>query len=382
MKKMVIVVTVPLVLDTWFKDQPKYLSKFYEVEIITAFSHRVKSISEHENVNIKIMDFTRKINFIKDMKVLAQLFLYFMVKRPDIVYTLTPKAGLLGMMASWMAFIPHRIHNVVGLPHLEAHGKRKTILELSEKLTYIFSTNLYCNSLNLKKDIENKMTKKPVKIIGHGSVNGVDTEYFKDMLSEDKKQDIRKSIEIEIDDFVITFVGRIVKDKGINELVNVFSALKLRHNNISLLLIGDYEDDLDPISSQTKKIINEDPKILQIDFQKDIRKYLAITNLFVLPSYREGLPNVLIEAGSYGIPLVATNINGCNEIITNGENGALVNKRDENSLFTAIEKFIVDKEYYNYIKKNIRESIYKRYDQKIFFEKLHEEFISIEERSK
>jgi len=382
MKKMTIVVTVPLVLETWFKNQPKFLSKYYEVEIITAYSENVESISEHENVNIKTMDFTRKINFIKDIKVLLQLFWYFIVNRPSIVYTLTPKAGLLGMIASWFAFVPNRVHNVVGLPHLEANGKRKIILMLSERLTYWFSSKIYCNSFNLKKEIECKMTKKPVNVIGNGSVNGVDTEYFKDNLTKKEKEKISKSIKINSNDFVITFVGRIVKDKGINELVNVFSSLKQEHNRIKLLLIGDYEDDLDPISNETKKIINEDQDILQINFQQDIRNYLAISDLFVLPSYREGLPNVLIEAGSYGIPLVATDINGCNEIIIEGKNGTLINKKDEDSLFHAINKFIVDKEYYQDIKKNVRESIYQRYEQKYFFDKLHDEFINIELSSK
>jgi len=158
MKKMTIIVTVPLVLETWFKDQPKFLSQYYEVEIITADAKSVQSIAEHENVPIKIVDFNRKINFFKDLKVLGQLFFYLIKKRPDIVYTLTPKAGLLGMIASWMAFVPHRVHSVVGLPHLEATGKRRTILMMTERITYWFATNIYCNSFNLKKEIELKMT--------------------------------------------------------------------------------------------------------------------------------------------------------------------------------------------------------------------------------
>lgn len=138
MKKLVIIVTVPVVLETWLKGQAKFLANYYEVEIITSYSQKIKDIEKFENANIKIMDFNRQINLIKDLKVLLQLFLYLLKTRPFIVYTLTPKAGLLGMIAAWMARIPHRIHNVVGLPHLEAIGKKKVILEITERITYFF----------------------------------------------------------------------------------------------------------------------------------------------------------------------------------------------------------------------------------------------------
>src|SRR3990167_816769 len=154
MKKLVIVVTVPVVLETWLKGQAKFLSNYYEVEIVTSSSDTIKNIEQFENVSIKVVDFNRKINFFKDLKVLIQLFLYFIKIRPSIVYTLTPKAGLLGMIASFMAMVPNRIHSVVGLPHLEARGKRRKILMFTEKLTYLFCTNLYSNSLNLVNEIK------------------------------------------------------------------------------------------------------------------------------------------------------------------------------------------------------------------------------------
>ncbi|MDQ1339125.1 MAG: hypothetical protein QG567_275, partial [Campylobacterota bacterium] len=272
---------------------------------------------------------------------------------------------------------PNRIHSVVGLPHLEAQGIRKKILMFTEKLTYMFATNLYCNSFNLISEIK-KLTKKNVNVIGKGSVNGVDVNYFSDTMSKEEKLQIRHENKIEENDFVLTFVGRIVKDKGINELISVFEQLKQKYTNIKLLLIGDFEDELNPISRVTKKIIESDVTIIYKEFQEDIRLYLAISDLFVLPSYREGLPNVLIEAGSYGVPLVATNINGCNEIIRHTENGVLVNKKDEISLYNEIEKFIIDREYYSRIKNNVRKSIVDRYSQKYFYDELQKEFLKIE----
>lgn len=377
MKKLVIIVTVPVVLETWLKGQAKFLSNYYEVEIITSSSQSIKNIEQFENVSIKVVDFNRKINLFKDLKVLIQLVLYFIKNRPSIVYTLTPKAGLLGMIASCLAMVPHRIHSVVGLPHLEAQGRKKSILIFTEKLTYFFATNLFCNSFNLISEMK-KLTTKNINVIGQGSVNGVDIDYFHNTLSEQEKLQNRLKNQISENDFVLTFVGRIVKDKGIDELISVFVRLKKKYIRIKLLLIGDYENELDHISTHSKKIMETEKDIVYIKFQEDIRSFLAITNLFILPSYREGLPNVLIEAGSYGVPLVATNINGCNEIIQHGDNGALVNKKDEVSLYNEIEKFMIDKEYYSDIKKNVRKSIIERYSQKYFYGELRKEFLKIE----
>lgn len=377
MKKLVIIVTVPVVLETWLKGQPRFLSNYYDVEIITAASHTVASVEAYENVNIKTMDFNRQINFFKDIKVLVQLLLHLRKENPSIVYTLTPKAGLLGMIAAWVSRVPNRIHCVVGLPHLEAKGKRKTILTITEKITYFFSSKIYCNSLNLQSVVAS-MTTKPVGVIGNGSVNGVDIEYFKDRLTKDEKNHILKDLGFEKNDFIITFVGRIVKDKGINELVNVFESLSQKYSDVKLLLIGDYKNESDPISEKSMQTIKENKAIKYLEFQEDVGKFMSISHLFVLPSYREGLPNVLIEAGSYGIPLVATNINGCNEIIQNNVNGILVNKKDKRDLFNGIEKFIVDTKYHQMIKNNVRESIVSKYNQKYFLNELLSEFQNLE----
>jgi len=377
MTKLLIIVTVPVVLETWLKGQPKFLSEYYDVEIITAPSPTVTSVAEYENVPIKTMDFTRQISPFRDIKVLLKLVAYMRKEKPSIVYTLTPKAGLLGMIASWISRVPHRVHCVVGLPHLEAQGKRKTILTVTEKITYFFASQIYCNSLNLQK-VVSFMTRKPVGVIGNGSVNGVDTEYFKDRMTQENKVDIIESLGFSKSDFIITFVGRIVKDKGINELLNVFEKLSQKYLDIKLLLIGDYKNETDPISAKSMQIIQENPSVKYLEFQEDVGEFMSISKLFVLPSYREGLPNVLIEAGSYGIPLVATDINGCNEIIRDNENGLLVKKKDEEELSDAIEKFITDREFYQNIQSNVRESIVSRYDQKYFLQELHKEFLKVE----
>ena len=382
MKKLIIIVTVPIVFETWLKGQAKYLSQFYDVEIITSFSSTITAIETYENVPVQCVAFNRKINPLLDLKVLLDLWKYFRENKPDIVYTLTPKAGLLGMLASWFCGVPLRIHNIVGLPMMEAKSKRRFILEITERVTYFCATHLYANSFNLKEYIQKHLTHKAVNVIAQGSVNGVDTNFFNDTLTPIEKACLTKKLGIENGDFVITFVGRIVKDKGIIELVHTFDTLSQSFKHLKLLLIGHFEEALDPIDAESKVIIERNQKITHIGFQEDIRTYLSITDLFVLPSYREGLPNVLIEAGSYGIPLIATNINGCNEVVLPGKNGLLVEPKDVDALCASIKRFVMENDFYHEIKKNVRQSILSRYAQDDFWLALSNEFSKLEKEAK
>ena len=373
MKKLIIITTVPMSLATLVKGQAKYLSSYFDVKLVTSFSEKNQEISKDEGVELKSIDMTRQITIIKDLKALIELYKYFKNQKPDIVYTFTPKAGLLGMMASFLSRVPVRIHNVVGMPLMEATGKKFILLKFIERLTYFFSTNLFCNSFGLKKFINENLTKKDVKVIAQGSINGVDTEFFKNTKTLDEKELIRDKFKIDKKDFVITFVGRIVKDKGINELIEAFVNLSKKYNNLKLLLVGDYEEHLNPIKKENKILIDSLDSIITVGFQNDIRDFLSITDLFVLPSYREGLPNSLIEAGSFGIPLLATNINGCNEIIDDGITGILVEKKSAKKLEEAIDKLLEDKELYNSIKLKVRDRIIEKYEQKYFWNELKNE---------
>ena len=373
MKKLIIITTVPMSLATLVKGQAKYLSSYFDVKLVTSFSEKNQEISKDEGVELKSIDMTRQITIIKDLKALIELYKYFKNQKPDIVYTFTPKAGLLGMMASFLSRVPVRIHNVVGMPLMEATGKKFILLKFIERLTYFFSTNLFCNSFGLKKFINENLTKKDVKVIAQGSINGVDTEFFKNTKTLDEKELIRDKFKIDKKDFVITFVGRIVKDKGINELIEAFINLSKKYNNLKLLLVGDYEEHLNPIKNENKILIDSLDSIITVGFQSDIRDFLSITDLFVLPSYREGLPNSLIEAGSFGIPLLATNINGCNEIIDDCITGILVEKKSAKKLEEAIDKLLEDKELYNSIKLKVRDRIIEKYEQKYFWNELKNE---------
>lgn len=373
MKKIIIITTVPMSFATLIKGQARYLSKDFKVKLATSYSEQNEQIGSYEGVELKSINMTRQITPFKDLKALFEIYNYIKKENPDIVYTFTPKAGLLGMIAAFIAKVPVRIHNIVGMPLIEAVGKKKLLLKFIEKITYSFSTRLFCNSFGLKKYINDNLTNKEIKVVAQGSINGVDIEFFKNTKTQKEQIEVRSKYDIEENDFVITFVGRIVKDKGINELVESFVSLNKKYKNIKLLLVGDYEEQLNPIKPESKEFIDSLDSIITVGFQNDIREFLSITDLFVLPSYREGLPNSLIEAGSFGIPLLATNINGCNEIIEENITGILVDKKNTKSLQDGIEKLIQDKKLYFTIKSKVRSRIVEKYEQFYFWKELKNE---------
>jgi glycosyltransferase involved in cell wall biosynthesis len=165
-----------------------------------------------------------------------------------------------------------------------------------------------------------------------------------------------------------------VKDKGIGELVRAFSQLKKTHRHIKLLLIGPYEPELDPLSVSVHKIIEEDKDIIRVDFQQDIRPYLIISHVLAFPSYREGFPNVPMQAGCFNLPSIVTNINGCNEIIEHGKNGLIVPVKNAEALQQAMELLLTDQSLFLKLKENARKLICERYEQKRFWSLLLKEY--------
>jgi glycosyltransferase involved in cell wall biosynthesis len=259
---------------------------------------------------------------------------------------------------------------------MEATGNKKKILLMVEKITYFCATKVYPNSYGLQEYIlENNLAdENKLKVIGYGSSNGIDTLYFNrtDEVLEQSQQ-IKEKYNLE-NIFVFSFVGRIVKDKGINELLYAFNKLTLEFENIRLLIVGKFEEELDPISEQSHRILKDNKSIINVGYQNDIRAFLASSNCFVLPTYREGFPNVVLQASSMGIPSIVTNINGCNEIITHNENGLIVEPKDEEALYKAMKRYLEDKELSQKLSLNSRKGIIQKYDREVFYQYLLEEY--------
>ncbi|CAM1355367.1 glycosyltransferase family 4 protein [Tenacibaculum halocynthiae] len=381
MKKLVRVTTVPLSLEKLLENQLQFMKDFYQVKAISSDKERLLRFGENQGVDVFHLELTRKITPLQDLKATYKLYSFLKKEKPLIVHSHTPKAGIVAMLASYFAKVPNRLHTVAGLPLLEATGIKRKILNFVEKLTYACATRVYPNSYGLKNIIlKHKFIKEEkLKVIGKGSSNGIDTSYFDpNLFSEKDKQNLRENLGINKKDFVFIFVGRVVGDKGINELVAAFDKLSNTEENIKLLIVGPYEDDLDPIQRNTKTIINKNNKILTTGFQNDVRLYFSISNVLTFPSYREGFPNVVMQAGAMGLPSIVTNINGCNEIIFENVNGKIIPLKNSIALFNIMKIFLNEEKFYKNSLKNSRKIIKDNYERKVFWNQLLKEYQNLE----
>lgn len=379
MKKNTIVriTTIPLSLEKLLGDQLQFINNYFNVTAISSDKERLEEYGKSQSVDTYHIEMTRKITPIQDLKCLIKLFIFLKKNKPLIIHSHTPKAGIIAMLSSYLANIPIRMHTVAGLPLLEKKGIKRVVLNFIEKLTYRCSTNVYPNSYGLKNIIlEKKFTKKnKLKIIGNGSSNGIDTSYFNpELFSKEEKQTLRRNHKIRNDDFVFIFVGRIVGDKGINELVEAFEKLSKDNSKVKLLLVGQYEDNLDPLKKQTKFIINNNEQIVSVGYQNDVRSYFSIADSLVFPSYREGFPNVVMQAGAMGLCSIVSNINGCNEIIENNKNGIIIPVKDTKEIHNAMMKICYDKNLFMKLKLNSRSLIKKRYQRELIWTSILKEY--------
>lgn len=397
--KLIRITTVPMSLEKLLENQLRFMMQYYDVTAISSDKFNLERLGKLQEVPIFHVEMTRKITPLQDLKALWQLYSHFKKEKPLIVHTHTPKAGILGMLAAKLARVPHRLHTVAGLPLLEATGSKRKLLNRVEKATYVCATHIYPNSFGLKEIIIQEKFCKSVKlkVLGNGSSNGIDTAYFNpENFSAQQNQEFKNILGIRSDDFVFIFVGRLVGDKGINELVAAFKKVedqkwKIECQNVEgqnfnpelgrrakLLLVGPFETNLDPLHKDTLQAIEENPNIISVGYQKDVRSYLAISNCLVFPSYREGFPNVVMQAGAMGLPSIVTNINGSNEIIFEGQNGTIIPVKDIDALYNAMKKMMADKKYCSQLQQNARPMIISRYEQHLVWGAILAEYKSLE----
>jgi glycosyltransferase involved in cell wall biosynthesis len=378
--KLIRVTTVPLSLHKLLGGQLKFMNNYFEVVGVSSEGELLNKVSSEQGIRVVGVNMTRVISPFRDLQSLIHLYFLMRKEKPIIVHTHTPKAGLLGMLAAWIARVPVRLHTVAGLPLLEANGIKRKILNLSEKITSACAHKVYPNShkmLEIMRD-NNLCSPEKLKVIGNGSSNGINTEYFSPShYDEEEKETLKNRLGILPADKVLCFIGRVVTDKGTNELVESFVNLGSKYTNLKLVIVGPFERELDALHEHTEKAILQNPNIYFTDYQEDIRPFLTISDIFVLPSYREGFPNVVMQAGAMGVPCVVSDINGCNEIIENGLNGLIVPAKDTEALERALEFLINDKSTLMQMASISRQMIVSRYDQQYLWQQILKEYRSL-----
>ena len=378
--KIIRTATVAMSLNILLKGQLRYLNQFFDVLAVSGYDADLETVKNREGVSIVSVAMKRSIAPFQDLISLYRLYKLFKKERPTIVHSITPKAGLLSMVAAKYANVPVRIHTFTGLVFPAKKGLFQKLLILMDKVLCWHATHIIPEGAGVKQDLlDYKITNKPLEVIANGNVNGIDTTFFNsNTISEQQQQSLRNELGIDSSDFVFVFIGRLVTDKGINELVRAFLSLAIP--NCKLLLVGPYETE-DPLQPETLKAIQQNDSILSVGFQQDIRPYLVISDCLVFPSYREGFPNVVMQAGAMGLPSIVTDINGSNEIIIEGLNGTIVPAKNVTALSNAMIRIKEDETWRNQLQSSARSSIISRYEQELVWEALlikYKEFLKVQ----
>jgi glycosyltransferase involved in cell wall biosynthesis len=344
--------------------------KGYEVVAVSSPDADFDALREREGVRTIALPMERRMAPLKDLIALFRLFRIFIKEKPQMVHSMTPKAGLLCMIASWLARVPVRVHTFTGLVFPTAKGLTRRLLMTTDWLTCACATHIITEGQGVLNDLKNNgITTKPMKVLGYGNVMGVNMKRFSRRPEVMEKAALLQQKNV----FAFVFVGRIVGDKGINELVQAFTALLAQDCAVKsrLVLVGRFEEKLDPISSDTKQMIESTPEIEAVgqQFDDDLLAWYAAADCFVFPSYREGFPNTVLEAGAFGLPSIVTDINGSREIIIpyekdpQGATGLIVPSHDAEALQKAMAWMITHDAERNRMAANARPSIESRFEQ-------------------
>ncbi|MBL7743784.1 MAG: glycosyltransferase family 4 protein [Chitinophagaceae bacterium] len=325
-------------------------------------------MKKNEGCRHHIIPMTRKITPLTDLRCLWLMYRFFKKERPDIVHSHTPKAGLIAMLAARFAGVKIRIHTIAGLRFMTAKGMGRKVLVAMEKLTARAATHVWPNSFSLLEYIKEHKLVKPAKleIIGMGSSNGIDlARYSLSSLKEDKLQQIKDLVRY--DDKLIYFlsVGRLVHDKGIDELVHAFIAIHNKNERTRLILVGAFEDEVDPVSDETKSILKTHPGIILAGWSDSVEYFMQFSFALVHPSHREGFPNVLLQAGAMLCPVICSGIEGNVDIVEHEKTGLIFKVKDQVDLQQRLEQALAAPSLLQGYVRALRSKIEQHYDQPV-----------------
>lgn len=373
-KKVLHIITVSFVINHFFGKQFKYLSEKSGNTYFLACSDSEEFEKWKEELDYTPfpVEITRSISPLKDLKAIYRLYRYIRKEKFDYVIAHTPKGGMVGMLSSFFAGVHNRVYFRHGIIYETSTGVKRILLKNIDRLSGVLAKKVVCVSRGVQsitlRDHLNDANKNT--ILGKGTCNGVDAHgrFNPEKYPEEERNILRKRYNIAEDDFVLGYVGRLVHDKGIDELVAAWQLVRNQRKNVKLLLVGPFET-RDGVSKVTQDIINNDASIIHTGYVPDSGPFFSIMDAFILPTYREGFPTVALEASSMKLPVIITKATGCEEAIEDGQTGKFIT-HDLESIVEAIIYYVDAPETKQLHGINGRAFILKYFEQSIVWDEI------------
>lgn len=377
MKKIIRTSTIGLSLNVFCRGTLKELGQRYDVVAVSTPDADLDEVASREGVRVVPVNMERKISPLKDLMSLVRLYRVFKREKPAMVHSMTPKAGLLSMMAARLAGVPARVHSFTGLIFPTATGIKRRILMLTDKLTCLCASHVLAEGQGVKDDLTSAgITRKEIRILGYGNVRGIDLDYYNRENVVAEASQIRESLHLTSRSHVFIFVGRLTHDKGVDELIEAFRTIESEGHDVRLILVGEEERE-DPLEPRNSEYIRQSANVVKTGWQKDVRPYYGAADTLVFPSHREGFPNVVLEAGAMELPAIVTDINGSREIIQDGVTGVIIPPADTEKLTSAMRSWLTDTGKEKEMGRNARALVAARYEQGFVRQKLMEFYHSL-----
>ncbi|WP_455592390.1 glycosyltransferase family 4 protein [Bacteroides sp.] len=379
MKNILHVLNISFVIPYFLGEQLLYMrEKGYNEHIICSFSSDLNDLSNKYLFKYSGVDIYRKFSIMADIKAIIQICRYIKFWKIDIVVGHTPKAGMLAMFAAFIMRIPKRIYFRHGLLYETSSGIKKHIFILSEKIASLLSTDVVCVSPYLiEKSVTDRLSPlRKMFLLNKGSCNGVDVvgKFNPDKIDLIKLRQLKYELGISDDAWVIGYTGRLVKDKGIVELIEAYKTLASRYSNLYLLLVGPQEE-RDKLPNEVVEFMHSEERIIVTGLiEYDIEYYYAFMNVLVLASFREGFGTSILEASAMGVPVLTTSHTGCRDAIVNGETGLFI-ENDPLSIASNIEVLINDSALAKKIGSSGRLFVKDNFDQHLIWSEIEKVYL-------
>ncbi|PWH06148.1 glycosyltransferase family 1 protein [Brachybacterium endophyticum] len=314
-----------------------------QVVLLSSPAAELEEIAASEGARAISVDMKRAISPAADVVALARLVRVLKKERPEILHAHTPKAGLLVTLAGRIARVPVCVYQIHGLRFATATGAQRVLLKTAERVACASAHAVLCVSPSALEYAEAEHIICPGKgrVIGAGTINGVDTAAFDASRFAGTVATTRHELEIPASATVIGFVGRVVRDKGIAELADAWQEIRDIHPDAHLLLVGAPEE-TDPVDPRVMETLEEDPRVHITGFRADVRPFLASMDVLVLPSYREGFGQTLLEASSMGVATAGSDIPGIRDAVVHDRTGLLFPAHDSRSLARCLDRLLGD----------------------------------------